>query len=87
MRAHPPHEGEGHRRPDRTVGVLAAVLAHTGNVAFDIPGLTGDLSKGGSNSTTSPVVAVDKAPIHGLHRLARARRVAGAADHRPALRQ
>src|SRR3546814_1140651 len=31
--------GEGHRRPHRGVGVLAAVLAHAGHVAADVAGI------------------------------------------------
>jgi hypothetical protein len=31
--------GEGHRRPDRGVGVLAAVFAHAGHVALDVAGV------------------------------------------------
>ena len=31
--------GEGHDRPDRGVGVLAAVFAHAGDVALDVAGI------------------------------------------------
>ena len=30
------HERKGHGGPERAVGVLAAVLAHAGNVTFDV---------------------------------------------------
>ncbi len=39
---------EGHRRPDRRVRVLPAVLSHPGDVPFDVAGFNSDLSNGGS---------------------------------------
>jgi hypothetical protein len=33
--------GEGHDRPDRSVGVLPAVLPDAGEVSLDVPGIPG----------------------------------------------
>ena len=40
------HEGEGHRSPNGAVRVLAAILAHTGNIAFDVAGIEGRFVEG-----------------------------------------
>src|SRR2546430_13724917 len=81
------HEREGHRSPNGAVSVLAAILAHTGNVAFDVAGIERRFIKGGIEKLDEFGVATNKALIDGVHSLTRALRVAGAADYRPALRQ
>src|SRR5204863_3535586 len=81
------HEREGHRSPNRAVTVLAAILAHTGDVAFDVAGIERRFVKGRIEKLNEFRFATNKALIDRVHRLTRALRVAGAADHRPALRQ
>jgi hypothetical protein len=52
------------------VGVLAAVLAHAGNVAFDVAGIERRFVEGRIEQLNQPGVAADQALIHGFHRLA-----------------
>ena len=40
------HERESHRSPNGALSVLAAILAHTGNVAFDVTGIERRFVKG-----------------------------------------
>ena len=40
------HEREGHRGPNGAVSVLAAILAHAGDVAFDVAGIERRFVKG-----------------------------------------
>src|SRR5437660_11955899 len=81
------HEREGHRSPNSAVGVLAAILADTGNVAFDVAGIERRFVKGWIEKLNEFGFAMNQTLIDGVHVLTRALRIAGAADHRPALRQ
>ena len=61
---------ESHRRPDRGVRVLAAVLAHARHIAFYITGIQGRLIKGRIEKLNQSRVAPDEMLIHRLHGLA-----------------
>ena len=79
--------GERHRRPDRRVRVLAAVLSHARDVAFDVAGIQVRLVERRIEELDQRIVAADQALVHRLHGHARAlRRSPGPGEHRPALR-
>src|SRR6185312_4156512 len=77
---------EGHRGPDRGVGVLAAVLAHAGQVALDVAGVERGLVERRIEQLHQAGVAVHQVAVQRGHRLALALGLTGAAEHRPALR-
>ena len=81
------HERKAHRGPDRAVRVLAAILAHPGDVTLDVTGIERGMIEGRIKQLDEAGRAADQALIHGLHGLPRPGRIAGAADHRPALRE
>ena len=58
-----------------------------GNVAFDVAGIERRFVEGRIEQLNQSGIAPDQALIDGVHRLTRALRIAGAAEHRPALRQ
>ena len=59
--------GEGHRRPDRGMGVLAAVFAHARDVAFDIAGIQGRLVEGRIEQLDQRVLAANQPLVHRIH--------------------
>ena len=77
---------EGHRRPDRAVRVLAAVLAHARDVAPDVAGVEIRPVEGRIEKLDQRVVAAHEALVDGVHRHPRALGIARAREHRPALR-
>ena len=66
------HEREGHRGPNGAVRVLAAILAHTGNIAFDVAGIERRFIKGRIEELDQFGVAPNEALVDGVHGLARA---------------
>ena len=78
--------GERHRRPDRPVRVLAAVLPHARHVAADVAGVQIRLVEGRIEQLDERVLAPHEPLVDRLHGRARAPRVARAGEHRPALR-
>ena len=81
------HEGEGHGAPDRTVGVLTAVFAHSRNVTFDISRIECGFVKRRIKQLDQSGGAADQALIDDMHCLACTLWIAGPADDRPTLRQ
>src|SRR5207237_8396724 len=81
------HERESHRSPNGAVSVLAAILAHIGNLAFDVTGIERRFVKGRIEKLNEFCFAANKSLIDGVHGLTRALGIAGAAAHRPALMQ
>ena len=69
------------------MGVLAAILAHARDVAFDVARVQRGLVERRIEQLDQAGVAADEALVHRLHGLARRVRIAGTADDRPALRQ
>ncbi len=79
--------GKRHRRPDRAVGVLPAVLAHARHVAADVAGIESRLVEGRIEQLDQRVVAAHQALVDRLHGQARALALSSApGQHRPALR-
>ena len=60
--------GERHRRPDRGVRVLAAVLAHAGHVAADVARVRPALVERRIEQLDQPVLAPHQARIQRVHR-------------------
>ncbi len=77
--------GEGEHAPDRGVGVLAAVLAHAGQVALDVAGIERRVVERRREEQDQPVAAAHQELVDRRHGARRARRVGGARDHRPGL--
>ena len=65
--------------------VLAAVLADAGQISFDVARVRGAVVKRRGEQKDQPVFVPDEMLVDGFHRLARARRVAGAGEHSPSL--
>src|SRR3546814_3576607 len=63
--------GEGHRRPHRGVGVLAAVLAHAGHVAADVAGILRGLVERRVQQLHQAGVAPHQVLVERVHRLPR----------------
>jgi hypothetical protein len=63
---------EGHGRPDGGVGVLAAVLAHAGDVALDVAGLQRGLVEGRVQELDQAGVAAHQMGVQRIHGLTRA---------------
>src|SRR5204862_3992744 len=82
-----PQNRESERSPNGAVSGRAAGLAHSGKVAFDLSGIERRFVKGRIEKLNEFLFATNKALIDGVHGLTRALGIAGAADHRPALRQ
>ena len=59
---------EGHGRPDRSVGILAAVFAHAGDVAFDVAGILGRLVEGRIEQLDECMVATNEPSVERIHR-------------------
>src|ERR1700745_1600504 len=76
-----------HDRPNRRMGVLAAILSDTWNIAFDVAGVEIGSIKRRIKKLNQVLFAANQTGIYGLHGLPSALRIAGAADDRPALRQ
>ncbi len=66
---------EGHRRPDRRVSVLPAVLSHPGDVAFDVAGIQIRLVKRRIQELDERLLPANEALIHCFHGQARPRRI------------
>ena len=81
------NHGESDDGPDGGVGVLATVFADAGDVAFDIAGVERRFVERGSEELDEAAVAADEALIDGVHGVARARWIACAGNHGPALRE
>ena len=77
---------ERHRRPDRRVRVLPAVLSHAREVAFDVPRVQIALVERRIQQLHQPAIPPNQVLIQRLHRDPRAFRVARAGEHAPALR-
>ena len=78
--------GKAHDRPGGGVGVLAAVFANAGRVALDVARFERGLVEWWREQERQSVAAVHELAVEGRHRLDRARRIAGARDGRPGLR-
>ena len=78
--------GECHRRPDCCVGVLAAVLAHTGYIATDVAGIVHGRVEWRIEQLDQLRIASHQMCVERGHRLACAVGIAGAGKYRPALR-
>ncbi len=78
--------GEGHCRPDRGVGVLAAVFAHAGHVALDISGVQVGLVERRVEQLDQARFAPNQACVQRLHGTARMIGIRDAGQHRPTLR-
>jgi hypothetical protein len=72
--------------PQRGMRVLPAVLAHAGNVPFDVTGIRLGFVERRRQEQDELTLAVDEVRLDRRHRLLRARRIAEAGDDRPALR-
>ena len=83
----PPGQREGLRRPYRAVGVLPAVLAHTGGVGLDVAGIDiGLVERRGQELDDSEILTHELLP-YGIQSRPVALGVADAGDSGPALRQ
>ncbi len=76
----------GEHRPERGVRVLRAVLAYTGQVALDVAGVVRHVIERRREQHDQPRVVAHELVLERAHRLLLARRIAGAGDHAPALR-
>ena len=77
--------GKGPDRPERSVGVLAAIFADAGQVAFDITGVAQGLVKGGSKEQQQPIVPAHQPFQDRRHRLARPPFIRRSAEDGPGL--
>ena len=76
-----------HDRPDRGVGVLAAVLAHAGHIALDVARLMIEMVERRIKQLDQSGVAADQPTVDRVQGRRPAVSVAGAGKDRPALRQ
>ena len=79
------HHGKRRRGPDRGMGILAAVLAHAGHVAFDIAGFKIGFVEGRVEQLDQLRIAPHQVFVYRRHRLAGAHGIAAAGNDRPAL--
>ena len=77
--------GAGHGHPDGGMGVLGAIFADAGDVAFDVAGIPGGGVEGGGEEPDEAVIAVDEAVEGGLHGPAGALGIGAAGENGPAL--
>src|SRR4030095_4799231 len=78
--------GEGDDGPGGGVGVLAAVFPDAGRVALDVAGVERGALEGRGEEEGKAVGGADEVLLHGGHGALRARRVGGAGDDGPGLR-
>ena len=78
--------GEGDHGPERGMGVLAAVFANARRIALDVAGIESGAVEWRGEEDHEPVVRPNQLLLHRGHRPRRARRLRGARDHRPGLR-
>ena len=57
-----------HRRPDRRMGVLAAILPHTRHVSADVARIDAQVVERRIQKLNEPVLALDQAFVDGVHR-------------------
>ena len=77
---------QGPHRPQRRVRVLAAVLAHAGEVALDIAGLEGGLVERRGEQRDHARISPHELRSHSVHGALGVRRRRRAGEHGPALR-
>jgi len=80
-------EGKRHSGPDGAMSILAAILAHAREVAFDVTGIEGGMVERGIEELDQPGDVADEARHPRLSWPGGAMRITGAADDGPALRQ
>src|SRR6266536_4851232 len=81
-----PQHGEGDHGPERGMGVLAAVFANARRLALDVAGVESGAVEWRIQENDEPVSRMNQPLLHRGHRPRRARRLRGARDHSPRLR-
>src|SRR5436309_9425241 len=77
---------ESHDVPERSVRVLAAVLANARHVTLDVTRTRGHVIERRRQEQDEAVLTTHQPLVDGCHRLPRARGIAGPREHRPRLR-
>ncbi len=72
-----------HRRPQRSVRVLAAVLADAGRIGLDVAGVLRRAIERRGEEQRQGLLRPDQLPVNRRHRAPRALRVCSARQHRP----